>query len=63
MDTPLEIAWHNVEKSEPLEARIRERVDKLHRYFDRINSCRIEVNITAKNFICGSKSECRSMKL
>lgn len=43
MNTPLEIAWHNVEKSEPLEARIRERVDKLHRYFDRINSCHIVV--------------------
>lgn len=43
MDTPLEIAWHNVEKSEPLETRIRERVEKMHRYFDRINSCRIVV--------------------
>lgn len=42
MDT-LEIAWHNVEKSETLETRIRERVEKLHRYFDRINSCRIVV--------------------
>ena len=43
MDTPLEIAWHNVEKSEPLEARIRDRVEKLHRYFSRINSCHIVV--------------------
>jgi ribosomal subunit interface protein len=43
MDTPLEIAWHNVEKSQPLEARIRERVDKLHRYFSHINSCHIVV--------------------
>jgi len=43
MDMPLEIAWHNVEKSEPLEARIRERVEKMHRYFDRINSCHIVV--------------------
>ncbi|MCL3883129.1 HPF/RaiA family ribosome-associated protein [Marivita sp. GX14005] len=43
MDSPLEIVWHNVEKSERLETRIRERVDKLHRYFDRINSCHIAV--------------------
>lgn len=43
MDTPLEIAWHNVEKSEALEERIRERVSKLHRYFNRINSCHIVV--------------------
>jgi len=39
----LEIAWHNVEKSEPLETRIRERVEKMHRYFDHINSCHIVV--------------------
>lgn len=45
MDIPLEIAWRNVEKSDALEARIRERVDKLHRYFNRINSCRIVVEV------------------
>ncbi|MFG6528870.1 MULTISPECIES: HPF/RaiA family ribosome-associated protein [unclassified Sulfitobacter] len=43
MDTPLEIAWQSVEKSEALEERIRERVSKLHRYFSRINSCHIVV--------------------
>src|SRR6056297_1842905 len=43
MDTPLEIAWRNVEKSETLDALIRERVEKLHRYFDRINSCHIAI--------------------
>ncbi|MBI6629061.1 HPF/RaiA family ribosome-associated protein [Pontibaca salina] len=45
MDIPLEIAWHNLEKSETLEARIRERVDKMSRYFNRINSCRIAVEM------------------
>lgn len=45
MDIPLEIAWHNVEKSEPLEARIRERSEKLHRYFGRINSCRVVIEV------------------
>lgn len=43
MDTPLEIAWHDVEKSEQLETRIRARVDKLHRYFSHITSCHIVV--------------------
>jgi ribosome-associated translation inhibitor RaiA/cold shock CspA family protein len=45
MDIPLEIAWHNVEKSDSLETRIRDRVEKLHRYFNRINSCRIVVEM------------------
>ncbi len=45
MDIPLEIAWLNVEKSETVEARIRERVEKLPRYFNRINSCRIAVEM------------------
>ena len=43
MDSPLEIAWHNVEKSQPLEDRIRALADKLHRYFNRINSCHIVI--------------------
>lgn len=45
MDVPLEISFHNTEPSEALEAKIRERVDRLHRYFDRINSCRVAVEV------------------
>lgn len=41
MDIPLEIAFHNVEKSESLERLIRERVERLHRRFNHINSCRV----------------------
>ncbi len=45
MDAPLEIAWHNVDNSEPLEARIRERVEKMHRYFSHINSVHVAVDM------------------
>ena len=45
MDLPLEIAFHNLDTSEGLETRIRERVDKMHRRFARINSCRIVVEV------------------
>lgn len=41
MQVPLEIAFHNCQKSEALEQKVRERVEKLHRYFDRIISCRV----------------------
>ena len=45
MDTPLEIAYHNVDKSDALEARIRERVARMHRRFGHINSCRVVVEV------------------
>jgi len=45
MDTPLEIAFHNTEPSQYLEDRIRERVDRMHRRFSRINSCRVVVEV------------------
>jgi ribosome-associated translation inhibitor RaiA/cold shock CspA family protein len=45
MDLPLEIAFHNLDTSEPLEARIRERVAKMHRMFAHINSCRVVVEV------------------
>lgn len=43
MDVPLEIAYHNVEKSDALERRIRARVSRLHERFRHIISCRIVV--------------------
>lgn len=45
MDIPLEIAYHNVDKSDALEDRIRERVARMHRRFGHINSCRIVVEV------------------
>ncbi|NWG47285.1 MAG: HPF/RaiA family ribosome-associated protein [Alphaproteobacteria bacterium] len=45
MDTPLEIAFHNMDSSSALEARVRERADKLHRFFRHINSCRVVVEV------------------
>lgn len=43
MQVPLEIVFHNLEPSANLERRVRERVDKLHRYFDRIVSCHVAI--------------------
>ena len=49
MDTPLEIAFRNMDASEALEALVRERADKLHRYFDRITSVRVAVEVAHKS--------------
>jgi ribosomal subunit interface protein len=43
MQVPLEIAFHNMEPSDFIEAKVRERVDKLERYFDRITRCSVSI--------------------
>jgi cold shock CspA family protein/ribosome-associated translation inhibitor RaiA len=43
MDVPLEIAFHNLEKSETVENRVRERVAKLEKLFPRLVACRVVV--------------------
>jgi ribosomal subunit interface protein len=43
MDVPLELSFRNMDASEAVEAKVRERVDKLETYFGRINSCRVVI--------------------
>lgn len=40
---PVEVVFHNMDHSQLLEDKIRERTDKLTRYFDRIMRCRVLV--------------------
>ena len=43
MDVPLELSFRNMDPSEAVEAKVRERVDKLETFFGRINACRVVV--------------------
>lgn len=43
MQTPLEITFRNMDHSDAVEARIREKVDKLEQVYDRITACRVRV--------------------
>ncbi|MEQ1710039.1 MAG: HPF/RaiA family ribosome-associated protein [Hyphomicrobium sp.] len=43
MQTPLEIEFNGVEKSDALEAKITEKFNKLLRHFSRMSSCRVVV--------------------
>jgi len=43
MDVPLEIAFRNMDSSEFVERRVREKVEKLERFFDHISSMRVVV--------------------
>lgn len=45
MDVPLEIAFVNMDPSEFIEARVREKVDKLEKRFPRLVSCRVAVEL------------------
>ena len=43
MQIPLEVTFHNMDRSDSVEANVRERAAKLERYFDRIIGCRVVV--------------------
>lgn len=43
MERPLEIAFHNLPASAPLEAEIRRRVAKLEKFYPRLIGCRVSV--------------------
>ncbi|MGE5539641.1 MAG: HPF/RaiA family ribosome-associated protein [Gemmatimonas sp.] len=43
MDAPLNITFHDIDKSEAVEEKIRERADRLERRYGRIISCRVTI--------------------
>ncbi|MPZ37391.1 MAG: HPF/RaiA family ribosome-associated protein [Rhizobiales bacterium] len=49
MQVPLEVAFHNIERSDWAEAQIRARVADLEKVYDRLTSCRVRVDQRANN--------------
>lgn len=49
MNTPVEITFHGIEKSEAVAERVREKVAKLERHFGRMTSCRVVVDAPQRN--------------
>ncbi len=43
MDIPLQISFRNMDRSETVEAKVRERAAKLETYFNHISSCRVMI--------------------
>ena len=43
MNAPVEIHFHGIQKSDAIEARVREKVAKLAKQFDRMTSCRVGI--------------------
>jgi ribosome-associated translation inhibitor RaiA len=53
--TPIEISFHGVQHSDAVEARIREKGDWLHRFFDRMTHLRVVVEHPHKHHSKGSE--------
>ena len=49
MQIPLELAFHNMDRSDAVEANVRERAAKLERHFDRILGCRVVIEAPHKH--------------
>lgn len=59
MQLPLQIAFHNMERSETIEETIREKAEKLDAYCDRIMSCRVVVEVPHKHHQHGNLYQVR----
>jgi ribosomal subunit interface protein len=51
MQIPLQVTFRHIEPSESVEARIRERLDRLGRYKDRITACRVAIEGVRKQSV------------
>ncbi|MDQ2801900.1 MAG: HPF/RaiA family ribosome-associated protein [Pseudomonadota bacterium] len=58
MERPLEIAFHNMDRSAALEALIREQVDKLDRRYGRLIGCRVSLEALHRQHQSGNICEC-----
>jgi ribosomal subunit interface protein len=45
MDTSLQISFRNMDRSEAVEARVREKAEKLEKYYGRLTSCRVMIEV------------------
>jgi putative sigma-54 modulation protein len=49
MDTPVEVHFHGIERSEAIAQRVQEKVAKLARHFPRMTSCRVVLDAPHRN--------------
>lgn len=59
MQIPLELTFHNMDRSDAVAQKVEERAAKLERYFDRIIGCRVVVEAPHKHHHKGSVYEVR----
>lgn len=59
MQIPLQITIRDIDQSQALEARIREKAEKLNEFFDHIMSCRVVVEMAHKHHQQGKQFNVR----
>ena len=47
--TQVEVHFHGIEKSEAVEQRVREKVAKLQKHFERMTSCRVAIEVPQRS--------------
>ena len=55
MQTPLEVSFHNMDHSDAVEARVREKAAKLQQVCDRMTSCRVTVEAANRKGAKGNR--------
>ncbi len=53
MQTPLQITFRNIDPSPAVEAKVRERINELEQFFDRIISCRVMIEAPHRRHLQG----------
>jgi putative sigma-54 modulation protein len=48
MNAPVEVHFHGIQRSEAIEQRVREKVAKLEKHFERMTSCRVVLEATQR---------------
>jgi ribosomal subunit interface protein len=59
MQVPLELAFDNMQRSDAIEARVREKVAHLDKLYDRLTSCRVTIEAPHKHHRQGNKYHIR----
>ena len=59
MQTPPEIHFHDMDRSEAVEQAVRDRAAKLEKFYDRITSCHVYVHAVQRNQRQGNHYEVR----
>lgn len=63
MDTPLEIQFNGLDRSEAIEAHIVEKVAKLKKRFERMSHCRVVIEVPHRNPARATKSKIYNVKV
>ncbi|MGI9476745.1 MAG: HPF/RaiA family ribosome-associated protein [Hyphomicrobiaceae bacterium] len=59
MSLPLEITFHNMDRSDAVEARVREKIDHLAKLTDRMMNCRVTIEAPHKHHQKGNAYQVR----